>query len=183
MGMTDPSVMDTNEMTADEEEIREALTKVSRETLVDMYVTAIDILKSDAMAMEANGNVYNQVARQHFHFKVDAPTTPEHLTPREKKFRFRCMREELEEYEDAETLEEELDALVDLVVFALGSAYRHGFHYFNEALRRVVEVNKNKVVGPTANRGKRFGDLDLQKPPDWEPADLSDLAKGVNEER
>lgn len=124
------------------------------------------------------GNIYLEVARQHFHFGVLGPRAPEHLEAREKRFRFRCMREELEEYEDAETLEEELDALVDLVVFALGTAYRHGFHRFNEAVHRVVEANKRKVVGPTANRGGKYGDLDLQKPPDWQPADLSDLAGG-----
>ena len=122
-------------------------------------------------------NIYLAVSRQHFHFGVHAPSDARHLDPREKRFRFRAMREELEEYEEAETLEEELDALVDLVVFALGTAYLHGFHRFNTALMRVVEANKKKVVGPTA-RGAKYGDLDLQKPADWKPADLSDLVKG-----
>ena len=126
-------------------------------------------------------NIYLAVSRQHFHFNQQAPKKAEHLEAREKKFRFRCMREELEEYEDAETLEEEFDALIDLVVFALGTAYRQGFHRFNEGVARVIDANKKKVVGPTANRGKKFGDLDLQKPPGWAPADLSDLLGGDDE--
>ena len=113
-------------------------------------------------------NIYLAVSRQHFHFNQQAPKKAEHL-------------EELEEYEDAETLEEEFDALIDLVVFALGTAYRQGFHRFNEGVARVIDANKKKVVGPTANRGKKFGDLDLQKPPGWAPADLSDLLGGDDE--
>lgn len=132
---------------------------------------------TDVPISENPVNIYLAVARQHFHFGVHAPSNPRHLDAREKRFRFRAMREELEEYEEAETLEEELDALVDLVVFALGTAYLHGFHRFNTALTRVVDANRKKIIGPTA-RGAKYGDLDLQKPPNWKPADLSDLVKG-----
>lgn len=120
-------------------------------------------------------NIYLAVARQHFHFELDDPSSPQHVTPEEKAFRVKAFLEETQEYEDAKTLEEHLDALVDLVIFALGAANRHGFHRFNEALHRVVDANMKKERGPNAKRGGY--QLDLVKPPGWKPADLSDLAE------
>lgn len=164
-------------MTHDMTDARDAFMKMTKEELIEKLIAVQECSAEGAIDEK---NLYLAVARQYWHFHVHSTSNPVHLSAREKRFRFRCMREELEEYEEAETLEDELDALVDLVVFALGTAYVHGFHRFNTAVARVIDANKKKVVGPTIKRGGKYGDLDLQKPPGWQPADLSDLvaAKG-----
>ena len=94
--------------------------------------------------------------------------------PEEKYFRHTCLEEEVREYLEAETPEQELDALVDLVIFALGTADRHGWlNVFEEAFNRVMHKNMEKELGGNAKRGGF--ELDLVKPEGWEPADLSDL--------
>lgn len=57
-----------------------------------------------------------------------------------------------------------LDALVDVVVVALGTADLHKFPY-NDAWDAVHEANLLKVPGPT----KRGFGWDLAKPPGWRP--------------
>ena len=94
----------------------------------------------------------------------------------ERTFRYSAFVEEAGEYLNAKTDEERLDALVDLVVFALGAAEREGYlPLWNTAFSRIMEANLNKKLGPNAKRGSY--ELDLQKPEGWEPADLSDLFK------
>lgn len=96
------------------------------------------------------------------------------FTEREKKFRIAALREEIDEYEEAEVLEDELDALVDLSVFLFGTVERMGFaDVFDEAYLRVMESNMQKILGPNNKRGS-FS-LDLQKPADFTPVNLSDL--------
>jgi predicted HAD superfamily Cof-like phosphohydrolase len=60
-----------------------------------------------------------------------------------------------------------LDALVDICFVAMGTAYKHGWD-FNEAWRRVVQANMNKVLAPE-------GKWKIQKPPFWLPPDHTDL--------
>lgn len=96
----------------------------------------------------------------------------------EKEFRIMCLREEIQEYEDANNPADELDALVDLMVFALGTVDRQGMaHVFEEAFNRVMDANCQKVVGPNK---KRLGfQIDLVKPEGWKAPDLSDLVEGM----
>ena len=91
-----------------------------------------------------------------------------------KKFRTGFMQEELLEYRDAKNTEEALDALVDLVYVALGTAYLQGFN-FEEAWRRVHEANMKKARAVTADQSKRGSAYDIIKPEDWVAPDLSDL--------
>ncbi len=84
--------------------------------------------------------------------------------------------EELSEYITAKTLEDKLDALVDMVYVTIGISYFHGFD-FDEAFNRVHEANMNKIKGKTS-RGFKF---DIKKPKDWKPADLSDLVNKKGE--
>jgi predicted HAD superfamily Cof-like phosphohydrolase len=87
------------------------------------------------------------------------------------------MTEELEEYYDAwndSDMPGQLDALVDLVYVALGTAHMQGFD-FNEAWRRVHDANMQKVRAQNADESKRGSALDVVKPEGWKPADLSDL--------
>lgn len=95
------------------------------------------------------------------------------LNPERKAWATGAILEELTEFRDAETLEDEADALVDLIYFAAG---------------RLVEMNLPVRACFTevhrANMGKRRGELskrpgsqgyDAVKPEGWAPPDYSEL--------
>lgn len=95
------------------------------------------------------------------------------LNPERKAWTLRAIDEERTEFANAETLEEEADALVDLIYFAAG---------------RLVEMNLPVRACFTevhrANMGKRRGELskrpgsqgyDAVKPEGWTPPDYSEL--------
>ena len=66
----------------------------------------------------------------------------------ERLFRIGAMLEELSEFTTSKTKEDELDALVDLVVFALGTAERMGYAgVFEQAFNRVMASNMSKTLG------------------------------------
>ena len=85
---------------------------------------------------------------------------PRKLSDEEKRFRIVCMFEEVQEYADAETMEDELDALVELVYFALGTCYRHGY-CFESAWQRVHEANMKKERAQNKSESKRDFELDV----------------------
>jgi predicted HAD superfamily Cof-like phosphohydrolase len=75
-------------------------------------------------------------------------------------------------------LEKKLDALVDLVYVAIGTAYLYGFD-FREAWRRVHAANMAKVrcerdSDSARSDGAKF---DVVKPPGWQKPVLSDLVE------
>ena len=96
-----------------------------------------------------------------------------HLLPEEKEFRARCMLEEIQEYIAAKTLEEEVDALIDLIYFALGTSYRHGFNFY-DGWREVHRANLSKVRTPSKDCSKREFELDVIKPEGWKAPELDD---------
>ena len=79
------------------------------------------------------------------------------------------MLEEVTEYLSSPDLEKQYDALLDLLVFALGTMVRQGFPI--DGIVDVVQANLKKRLGPLARRGDF--ELDLVKPDGWVPADLS----------
>lgn len=94
-------------------------------------------------------------------------------------FRVKFLEEELAEYKNAainDDLEGQLDALVDLVYVAMGTAYIQGFN-FREAWKRVHAANMRKVRAQDAAQSKRGHSSDVVKPPGWEAPDLSDLVE------
>jgi len=100
---------------------------------------------------------------------------PPRELPRElSEFREKFMLEELTEYIASDKLHDKLDALVDLVYVALGTAHLHGF-WFNIAWRRVHEANMKKVRAQVSSDSKRGSTYDVVKPAGWTPPDLSDL--------
>jgi predicted HAD superfamily Cof-like phosphohydrolase len=106
---------------------------------------------------------------------------PRNLNPLERQFRIDCMDEEINEYVLSKRQETDLDAMVDLVYFAIGTALRQGFD-FNEAFTRVHYANMLKIASPSKRdkgRGSRF---DIVKPHGWTPPDLSDLVKDSNDD-
>jgi hypothetical protein len=109
-------------------------------------------------------------------FGHEKPVHPIALSDEMDKLKRIHLAEELEEYADAVCLEDCLDALVDLVYVALGTAYSHGFD-FNEAFRRVHEANMRKERATDSKQSKRGTSLDIIKPVGWKPAYLGDLVK------
>ncbi len=117
-------------------------------------------------------NMLKLIGKMHSHFCIDKIE----FSQPEKDFRVRCLEEEIKEYHEAENKADELDALVDFVVFALGTAERQGMlGVFEEAFERVMKANMAKQVGPNKKRGS-FA-VDLIKPEGWTAPDLTDLVK------
>lgn len=103
-----------------------------------------------------------------FHNKfnlLDGGKTPRHLTSRKLQERVECMREEIDEFEDAIILQDlagQADALVDLVYFAKGTAVMLGLPW-EELWDDVQRANVSKVRGVT----KRGHAVDVTKPEGW----------------
>lgn len=90
-------------------------------------------------------------------------------------FRSQFLYEEVTEYRGSTQTVDQLDALVDLVYVALGTAYLQGFN-FAEAWRRVHAANMQKVRATLASDSKRHFAYDVVKPEGWKQPDLFDLA-------
>ena len=110
----------------------------------------------------------------HEKFELKYRDYPRALSVDEKNFRIVCLREEIDEYASAQNLEEELDALVDLVYFAFGTSYRHGFD-FAAAWKRVHAANMEKRLATHKKDSKRNFELDVVKPKGWVAPDLTDI--------
>lgn len=118
---------------------------------------------------------YELVREFHNKFGLEYKGPPRKLSKDEQKFRIKCLREELGEYEEAVEIDDaegQLDALVDLVYFALGTAHRCGWD-FDTAFNRVHYANMQKSV--ESNRQRRDFHLEITKPVNWIPPDLSSL--------
>ena len=113
---------------------------------------------------------------------------PRVLPPDLAEFRLKFMGEELrewafeqEKYEQLASdpqvcLEQQLDALVDLMYVQLGTVYLQGLGpKFEEAWRRVQAANMAKVRVERAEDSKRGSTFDVIKPAGWTPPDHSDL--------
>ena len=132
---------------------------------------------------------------EEFHKKFSLKYTglPRSLPDDIQRFRTRFLEEELGEYKSAtldlhwelglasinqakvrEGLEDALDALVDLVYVALGTAHLHGFD-FKEAWRRVHEANMKKVRAETPADSRRGSEFDVVKPVNWVAPNHADL--------
>lgn len=97
-----------------------------------------------------------------FGIKYDGP--PRSLSKEEREFRITCLQEELDEYKAGGTHVDQYDALLDLIVFAIGTLYRQGFPLL-EGFNAVMDANMTKHVGPNEKRNN-FS-IDLVKPRDF----------------
>ena len=117
-------------------------------------------------------NMFKQIRDLHKQFGITHEQIE--LTQEEKDFRTLAMIEEVNEYMNANTKADELDALIDVVVFALGTAERQGMlNVFKTGYLRVMEANSKKEIGQNAKRNNFK--IDLVKPEGWQPAVLEDL--------
>lgn len=105
------------------------------------------------------------VKAMHEKFGLENNSGPDHLTVEEKEFRCAAMLEELHEYRTAETLVDQYDALLDLIVFAVGTLERHGFPLL-KGFEKVMEANMAKELGQNGEKRGGFK-RDLVKPAGW----------------
>lgn len=120
------------------------------------------------------------ISEFHEHFGLAYKESPRFLDLDMSEFRIKFMQEELDEYKLARSdsdLEKQLDALVDLMYVALGTAYLHGFDIM-EAFFRVHRANMTKVrvSRETEDLSTRKSQYDVVKPEGWVPPYLKDLA-------
>lgn len=108
-------------------------------------------------------------------FRLTYEGLARHLSPDEKQFRLVCLTEEITEYREAKTKADEFDALLDLLVFTIGTMLRQGFP-IETGFNRVMAANMLKQRAMVRTESKRDFELDLIKPPGWVSPDLSDLA-------
>lgn len=113
----------------------------------------------------------------HRKFGILSFEVPGHLTEEKLKERFDFMKEELQEFGDAavaQDMDKMLDALVDLVYVAKGTAVMLGLRLvWRAAWREVQRANMSKVRGVT-HRGNK---VDLAKPPGWKAPDHRPILK------
>lgn len=113
--------------------------------------------------------IYESVKLQQAKFGLLYTGKPRHLSNEEKQFYITALKEEIQEYEEAKLLEDELDAILDILVFAVGAMLRHGFP--EKAITEVVKANLKKEIG--TNEKRNDFQLDLIKPLGWEPPNLA----------
>lgn len=123
----------------------------------------------------------------HQRFGLQYTGEPRMLPKELADFRLIFLAEEFTEYKEAvespdslESREQALDALVDLVYVALGTAYLHGFN-FAEAWRRVQKANMAKVRTERAGDSKRGSTFDVIKPPGWTAPSHRDLVGTIRD--
>jgi len=105
------------------------------------------------------------VKAMHEKFGLANDGKPWHLEPHEKAFRVKALQEELDEYNLANTLVDEYDALLDLIVFAVGTLDRQGLPLL-EGFEKVMKANMAKEVGQNGEKRGGFK-RDLVKPKGW----------------
>lgn len=110
-------------------------------------------------------SMFEDVKAFHRKFGLLVSETPTHLTRRKLAERVECLQEELNEFADAseaQDLEGQADALVDLVYFALGTAVMLGLPW-KQLWKDVHRANMAKERG-TTRRGHK---VDVRKPEGW----------------
>jgi len=125
-------------------------------------------------------NEYSDVARFHNKFDLYTETGPQPWDDEFMQFRFKFMKEELDEF--LEGMDEQdhakmFDALMDLVYVAMGTAYSMGYPW-REGWQLVQRANMAKVrAQPDGSDSLRGSPRDVVKPSDWVAPDIEGLLK------
>lgn len=88
--------------------------------------------------------------------------------------RIQMMLEELREFSEAKTLEDQADSLVDLVYFALGTAVMMGLPW-EKLFDEVHRANMEKERVASSAESKRLNKLDVKKPEGWQAPDIAGI--------
>lgn len=105
------------------------------------------------------------VKAMHNKFGLENNTGPAALSFEEKKFRVAALKEEIAEYEQSDNLVDQYDALLDLMVFTVGTLERQGFPLL-EGFQAVMDANMQKELGQNGQKRGGFK-RDLVKPAGW----------------
>jgi len=102
------------------------------------------------------------------------PEKPQQMTIQQHHARAVFMSEECLEFAEATTPEGELDALIDIVYFAMGGMFEMGLSedQVNDAFEKVHKANMQKVAGAKL-RAAGIEVTDASKPDSWVEPDLS----------
>ena len=125
----------------------------------------------------------NDIKKMHKHHEISYEGPPKELDGELLNLRFKLIEEEYWEFVEASQKndrEATLDALVDLVVVAIGCAEQVGWD-FDQAWTRVLLANLQKYPAKSAEdiaRSKRKIVNDLVKPEGWKAPSLKDLVHG-----
>ena len=108
-------------------------------------------------------------AYEKYGLAYDGP--PRHLSYEEKAYRIACLQEEINEFAEAETLVDQYDAVLDLIVFAVGTLYRMGMP-LQEGFDAVMACNLQKEPGNNPHKSDKaraeYKGVDLVKPSGWQ---------------
>lgn len=107
-----------------------------------------------------------RVKEFHQKFNHPAPSCCLPLNGQDKERRINWMIEEIEEFRKAETLEEQVDALIDLLYFTLGTFVEMGIQEIHDLFEIVHKSNMSKLW-PDGRPRFREGDGKIVKPPGW----------------
>lgn len=116
--------------------------------------------------MSKESRLMELVKAMHTKFGLENNFSPTQLSTEEKVFRVTALQEELDEYTAATSLVDQYDALLDLIVFAVGSLERHGFP-LQEGFEVVMRANMAKELGQNGEKRGGFK-RDLVKPAGWQ---------------
>ncbi len=110
--------------------------------------------------------MYSKKVKEFVRACVDEiPKTPRKMTSGEKKFIIRMIQDEVEELQVAESLEDEVDALVDIIYYIIDRSIKNGID-LDPIFDIVHQANMKKVVN---GQIKRRQDGKILKPENWEP--------------
>ena len=115
---------------------------------------------------------FQQVQEFHDRFAIPCYRVPANLPEDVAQFRIKFLQEELDEYKKSVAegdLAGALDALIDLVYVAFGTADMHGFSNFDAAFYLVHRANMLKERAKKASDSKRGSTYDVVKPHGWKP--------------
>lgn len=105
------------------------------------------------------------------------PPEPTRLNEERKIWAHRAFSEEVQEFLEANTLEDEVDAICDLIYFAAGRLYEMGVDgalHFEEVHGANVEKRKGRLEKRSHGLSDEHG-MDAVKPTDWTPPDHTAL--------
>lgn len=111
-------------------------------------------------------NAFEDVKKFHETFDHPVASKPQRLDPAYKAARLAWMREELDEFEAAETLEDEVDAIIDEIYFNLGTLVSMGVD--PQPLFNIVQQANMAKVWPDGTVHRRPEDGKVVKPPGWQ---------------
>lgn len=171
--------------TRDDHHIRQVLNALAETVKAGLHIRNLDEVP----------DILGDIVEFHQKFGLEYAGKPRALMGELGDFRLKFMREEIDEWEDAQVelsvaladhddrrirngLELQLDALVDAVYVIVGTSYlQFGSKVFNEAWMRVHRANMAKVRAKRKEESKRGSTFDVVKPEGWVAPSHMDLVE------